>query len=313
MINIKKEKNFISAIFYTRNNAGDIRQNLTKFYSFFEERFETFEMIVVNDASTDETEQSVIEVFKPYNVQSLSLVNMSHYQGVEASVIAGMDYAIGDYVMEFDTIFIDYDFNVIMDAYRKCMEGFDIVTASPDTTNFSSRVFYKLFNSHSQINKKLVTERFRILSRRAINRINNLTVSITYRKAVYYSSGLQSSIFIYKSIDKNLSKAIRPAFGERMGLAIKSLLLFTDIIVKMAFYLALGMFTFSIIVAIYALWVKLVFKGIIEGWTTLMIFLAISFSGIFVLLAFLIKYVSLNFDLSNRSKNYIYSSFHKIV
>lgn len=309
----KKEKNFISAVIYARNNAASIKQYLQDFYSFFHDNFETYEIIVVNDASTDDTELQVTELFRSYQSQSLSLVNMSHYQGVEASIIAGVDYAIGDYVVELDTVFADYDLQVIMDAYRKCTEGFDIVTASPDVTNFSSRIFYKVFNAYSKINYKLGTERFRILSRRAINRINSITVSITYRKAVYYTSGLKSCMIKFRSVNPRLSKAIRPVLAERLTLAMKSLLLFTDIVVKMAFYLALSMFLFSIVVAVYALWAKLIYQQIVEGWTTLMLFLAISFSGIFVLIAFLIKYVSLNFDLNNKNKNYIYSSFQKIV
>jgi len=310
--NRKKEKNFISAVIYTRNNGVAIEKYLPRFYSFFCENFEVFELIIVNDHAQDDTIDRVVKLFGPYKSQAVSLINMSHYQGVEASIIAGVDYAIGDYVIEFDTLITDYDLSVIMQAYYKCTEGYDIVTASPDTSKLSSKLFYAIFNAYSKINYKLGTERFRILSRRAINRISSVSTSITYRKAIYYTSGLTSYLLKYKSVDKRLSRSIHSAFSERIGLALKSLLLFTDIIVKMAFYLALGMFMFSIVVGIYVLWAKLIYQRIVEGWTTLMLFLAISFSGIFVLIAFLIKYVSLNFDLNNKNKNYIYSSFRKI-
>lgn len=309
----RKEKNFISAVIYVHNNAAQINKYLPKFYSFFEDRFEAFELIIVDDCSTDGSAAQITSLFETYQSQAISLIHMSHYQGAEASIIAGVDYAIGDYVVEFDTLIMDYDMEVVMQSYQKCLEGYDIVTASPDVTKLSSRLFYAMFNAHSRINYKLGTERFRILSRRAINRISSLSVSIMYRKAVYYTSGLNSFLLKYTSIDKQLSKTIRSGFSERVGLAFKSLLLFTDIVVRMAFYLALGMFLFSVAIAIYALTVKLVYQGVVEGWTTLMLFLAVSFSGIFVLMAFLIKYVSLNFDLNNQNKNYIYSSFEKIT
>ena len=43
---------------------------------------------------------------------------------------AGRDIAIGDFVYEFDDIFVDYDEKVIMDVYYKLLTGNDIVAAS---------------------------------------------------------------------------------------------------------------------------------------------------------------------------------------
>ena len=43
---------------------------------------------------------------------------------------AGVDLAIGDFVFEFDTVCMDYKTELLMQVYRRSLEGFDIVSAS---------------------------------------------------------------------------------------------------------------------------------------------------------------------------------------
>ncbi len=52
---------------------------------------------------------------------------MGYSHGLEASMNAGIDLSIGDFVFEFDSCFMDFDPDVIMQVYRKSLQGFDIV------------------------------------------------------------------------------------------------------------------------------------------------------------------------------------------
>lgn len=61
--------------------------------------------------------------------------------------MAGTDLAIGDYVLEFDTVEMDYPSSLIMDIYMESLKGYDIVSASPARRQkFTSAFFYKIFN-----------------------------------------------------------------------------------------------------------------------------------------------------------------------
>ena len=111
---------------------------------------------------------------------------------------AGVDLAIGDFVFEFDNTVMDYDESMIMKIYQHALTGFDIVSASPDRkAKLSSRVFYSLFEQNATVSYKLSTETFRILSRRAINRIDSMNKTIPYRKAAYIASGMKLTMIIY--------------------------------------------------------------------------------------------------------------------
>ena len=105
---------------------------------------------------------------------------------------AGVDLSIGDFVLEFDSTVLDFAPEEIMKIYRKSLEGYDIVSASPEgRQRLTSRLFYMLFQRcSSSFYQHMGTESFRVLSRRVINRVSSMNQSVPYRKAVYASCGL---------------------------------------------------------------------------------------------------------------------------
>ena len=181
-----KEKNFISTVIYVHNNEKEIGEFLEKINELLSQNFEKYEIICVNDKSTDNSIQEIEKIAYKVNESSISIINMSYYQGIELSMNAGVDLSIGDFVYEFDNIYIDYELDVIMKIYQEALQGYDIVSAKSNSKkSISSRIFYKVFNQNSNHMYQIHTETFRILSRRAINRVKAMNKTIPYRKAVY--------------------------------------------------------------------------------------------------------------------------------
>ena len=102
-----KEKNFISAVVYTHNSGDTIDTFLSEIHGVLAENYEKFEIICVNDASEDNTVEMIKKAGRSISDCVLSIINMSYYQGVEISMNAGVDLAIGDFVFEFDTTLRD--------------------------------------------------------------------------------------------------------------------------------------------------------------------------------------------------------------
>lgn len=90
----------------------------------------------------------------------------------------------------------------------------------------TSKMFYKVFNKYANMENQLRTERFKIISRRGINRVDSMNVKIPYRKAVYANCGLKQTFIQYKVSPSSQGKS---TIKDRRELAIDSLLLFTDI------------------------------------------------------------------------------------
>lgn len=308
-----KEKNFISSVVYVRNAEKRIGEFLSSLYELLDDNFDNFEVICVDDSSTDDSVAEIRKACDRIEGSALSLVNMGFYHGLELSMNAGVDLAIGDFVFEFDTVDRDYDMSLIMDIYNHSLEGYDIVGAAPmHHIAGSSRLFYRLFNKHAAGPNKLRTERFRILSRRAINRVHSISKTIPYRKAIYARCGLKIDIIEYNNrINKNRLSG-REESGVRKAVAIDSLMLFTDVAFKLSMAMTFIMIGVTVGMAVYAL-VFFLIGNTIEGWTTTVLFLSFGFFGVFAILAIVIKYLSLLLDLIFKKEKYFIMSIDKIT
>lgn len=307
-----KESNFVSAVIYVYNKEHEIYEILNKIRSIFKNNFKKYEIICVNDASTDNSTQQIEEFAKTMKEGSLTVINMSYYQGIERAMNAGIDASIGDYVYEFDDINYDYDEEIVLKVYNKCLSGFDIVSASYEKNrNKASTLFYRMFNKYSDLQYDIRTENFRIVSRRAVNRVQSINKNITYRKAVYANCGFKISNIIYNS-RKTLNNTFNKTVHEtRKKLAIDSLLLFTDIMYRFSITMSIIMVLITIFVGIYTVTV-FISKNPVDGWTTTMLFLSVGFLGTFIMMTSIIKYLEILLNITFKDNRYIIESIDKL-
>lgn len=308
------EKNFISCVVYldSAESIDETRRFIEKISTILNGLVEHYELIFVDDECGTEYISQVKDMKKSMPDIPVTILHMSYYQGMEVSMNAGRDLAIGDYVIEFDECNSHFPDGIIEDMYLQCIDDADIVTCSDDSKKrWTSELFYVLFNRYSASPYKLHSENFRILSRRSINRIQALSRSIPYRKALYYESGLNVEALYYSSemaADYSQDKRVRKS---RRNLAIDSLVLFTDIGYKIALMISTIMAIIAGMFAVYALVIYL--RGIaIEGWTTTVLFLAFAFFGLFVLISIMIKYLSLILNMSFKKNRYLFQSVEKL-
>lgn len=308
---INKEKNFISAVVYIHNNENNIIDTLNNINNILHNNFEKYEIICVNDYSTDKSVEQIKKFSIDVKGAVLSILNMSYYQGLELSMGAGVDLAIGDFVFEFDSVNMDYSPETIMEVYFKSLKGNDIVSASPKKRmRKSSKLFYDIFNGYSNNPNKLKTETFRILSRRAINRVQSMNKIIPYRKAIYANCGLKVDTIYYNSIRNLKIKNVDET--TRKNVAVESLILFTDVAYKAALTMTFVMMLGIIAVGIYTVKVFISDQPV-AGWTTTMLFLSVAFLGVFAILAVVIKYLSILVDLTFKKQKYMIESIEKLT
>lgn len=305
-----KEKNFVSAVVYLGDEADSAAPFLSAVTGQLAARFEQYELVFVEDFSRDGTEANVkaflAEMESPPPV---TMIHMSIRQGRELAMNAGIDMAIGDFVYEFDTMQMHYPASLIDDAYDTCLKGNDIVSVSPKKNRgLGSALFYKLFNASSRSRYKLQTDVFRLLSRRAINRVHSISPTMPYRKAAYAASGLKIATLTYEG------EAGRLAEHMRLSRAADSLALYTGLGYKASLVVSIAMLLFTVGVLVYTLIINL--SGIVDpvpGWTTTMLVLGGGFFGVFLILAIVLKYLSLLVDMLFRKQKYLVESVEKIA
>ncbi len=308
-----KEKNFLSAVIYVHNAERNVEEFLSTMITCMERNFEHSEIICVNDSSDDGSLEKIKKVAANASNTSISVVNMSYFHGCEASMNAGIDMAIGDFVFEFDNMLLDFDENIVMGIYRHSLEGFDVVSASPDRKEkFTSRVFYNVFDKFTDSPYKMSTESFRILSRRAINRIRNINKTVPYRKAVYANCGLKTDNVRYEVKYEKRNSVDKREQHYRSGLAVDSLLLFTEIGYRFSVIMTVIMMLMSVFTVIYSIAIYMTSHPI-AGWTTTILFLSVAFFGLFGILTIIIKYLQLLVDLMFKRKHYSFESVEKLT
>jgi len=308
MADMSKESIFISSVVYFRENISKATEFLNVLAEIMEENFTNYEIILVDDCSSENITEVILEFSRELS-GSVTIVRMSYPQGIQASMNAGVDIAIGDFVYEFEQAVLDFDKSLIKETYIKELEGYDVVSAVP-TKGISSvsKAFYRIFNRGARTMYPLNSERFRLVSRRAINRIEMMSDSITYRKAFYMNSGLKCASIYYSPLNIRRNKSLPE---ERSKLAVDSLILFTTTAHRLSFAMTVTMMLFTVLSGGYTLAI-FIMQEPVPGWTTMMMLMSLAFFGVFAILTIIIKYLSVLIELTFNKSRYIVEKVYKV-
>lgn len=309
---MSKFNQFVSVVAYVHNNADKVGEFITTVMKECE-AFKQCEIVFVDDCSTDDSVQKIKDYYKKNPADYIvSIIRLGRYHGMEIAMNAGRDMAIGDFVYEFDDLFVDFDGAALLDAYNKCLEGNDIVTVSTDVPiRITSKLFYKVFNNAAKTDSEIGQESFRLLSRRGINRIISMGVEIPYRKVIYLNSGLSTANVQYKSNTGRRPTRISEK-SERVDLAIDSFIYFTKVIQRATLVIA-GLFgLLSVATIIYTLISRGLGYHVGMGWVSTMTFMTLGFTGLFFFMAIVIRYLAVLVDLVFKRQRYLVADVEKI-
>ena len=311
---VVKQKNFISCVVYMHNEEKEIISFLKKLKNTLDEHFEKYEIICVDDASEDGSVAALQKyVSESDKMKPVSLIRMSYYQGIEAAMNAGRDLAVGDFVYEFDYAFADYEPELIYQVYEKMLEGYDVVAAAPKKhIPFSSRLFYKVYNWGNKTENKLQQERFRLVSRRAINRVGQMNAYIPYRKVMYVNCGLKMETVFYDN--QQMEQRIRNVQEResRSNLAFDSFIIFTDVLEKISMALCAVFLLVMIIMAGNVVVSMFSDNKPVEGWMSTFGLMSFGFFGLFLLMTLILKYLSVILNLVFKKQRYVISGIDKL-
>ena len=309
MKKIEKEQAFLSIVVQVKNHQKFVKEFFIDIDNLLKDRFKSYEYIIVNNNSKDDT-MKIIENISEKIKGSINVVSLPWDHNIENSMKAGIDLAIGDFVFEFDRPIKDFENELMINMYLKCLEGYDVVAAVPDSKiKFSSKLFYRILNKVSYRNMELTTENFRIVSRRAINRTMSRKGTFKYRKALYHYSGFDTKIIRYKKTkdysvdDLNIT--------DKIEFVSNVLVYYSNIGTKICGLISLIFLLLSISGFFYAIFSYIFSDNLVFGWTTTMVFLSGSFAGLFIVLMFISKYLESILTEIKNNTSYTYKSVDK--
>ena len=98
----------------------------------------------------------------------------------------------------------------------------------------------------------------------------------------------------------------------RAGLAVDSLILFTEMGYGFSKAMTVVMMVISLFMIVYSIVIYAV-SSPVAGWTTTILFLSAAFFGLFGILTIIIKYLQLLIELIFKRKHYSFDSIEKLT
>lgn len=294
------------------NEESNIVSFLTSFKETLDHLLIRYEIIVVDDGSSDNTAKLIIETGQKI---PLKCIVFSRNFGKEHALTAGLKHASGD-----AAILIDSDFQhppqVIENFIQYWIKGYEMiygVRVNREDDNYIRRhltgIFYKLLSWISKIPIEPNAGDFRLLDRKVIDALNSLPESTRFMKGLYAWVGFKS-IGIPFEVTKRQGGKSSYNLGKLSNLAIIGLTSFSNW--PLRFSMLFGVST-SVIALTYAFWIlirTLLFGVDVPGWSTVVI--GILFLGGVQLIAIGIlgEYVSHIFTEVKRRPLYLASEIY---
>ncbi len=269
----------ISVVIPLLNEEQLVEQLLTEVRDALEKTGEEFEVICVDDGSTDSTLQKLLQ-FREKNPR-LKIISLSRNFGLQSALTAGIDFATGEYVVIMDGDFQDPP-DLVPVLYDKIKAtGADIVSAVRESRNekITKRVyiniFHRIFDRLTGGQQVAQTGNFCIINKKAHRAMLQFSERNRYLPGIRNFIGFKHEFILYDRPDRLQGEA-KMSRRQLFALAADAIYSFSKWPIKICLYLGmLGVLIFLVAI-VYTVLSKVLGLAPI-GWSSM--FLAISFFG----------------------------------
>jgi dolichol-phosphate mannosyltransferase len=241
-----------------------------------------YEIIFVNDGSTDKTEELIKkESEKNKNIKLISFVrNFGH----QMALTCGYQYAKGKVVISMDADLQDPP-EVIDQMIDKWQKGAKIVYGKRNQREgedwfkkITALFFYRLINFLSDVPIPTDVGDFRLLDREVVDFLNQLPERQRFLRGLVAWPGFKSD-FVYFKRNKRFAGKTHYPFSKMLNFALEGIISFSVKPLRLASYLGFITAVIGFFGIIYALYRRMFLphQYWVTGWTAL--FVAIMFIG----------------------------------
>lgn len=271
--------------------------------------YRNLEIILVNDGSRDKSNEVCIDIFNKHK-SAVKYINLAKNFGEHNAVLAGLNYAQGDYAVIIDDDFQNPPQEIEKLVDKAMDENYDVVYSYYDKKqhslfrNFGSKFNDAVASYLLDKPKGLYLSSFKCISRFLIKEI------IKYKGPYPYIDGL--ILRATENIGKVLVRHEKRQEGKSGYTLRKLIRLWLNMFVNFSIYplrvsIILG-FIFSLlggIAAVYSTIDKIIHPDIPHGFTSIIVAILV-FSGIqLIMLGLIGEYIGKQFMASNQTPQYV--------
>ena len=264
-----KKISFVVPVFNEEENIREFYRRLTQVMAPLSY---DYEILFIDDGSKDRTASLIRELAeKDPHVQGYVFArNFGH----QLALTCGLDQSTGDAVISMDGD-LQHPPEMVPDLLKKWEEGYEIVQtvrkSTEDATWFksiTSRLYYKLINSMSEVRITPGGSDFRLMDRQAVDALNR------FRERARFIRGMVNNLgFRYTTLEfvapPRFAGHSKFSLRKMLRFALDGITAFSRVPLRLALYVGCIAGLGSILLIGHVIYVKYIVQDAVPGWTTL--------------------------------------------
>lgn len=222
------------------NESGNIPELYRRLKDVMESTGETWEMILIDDGSTDKSAELIRQYAE--NDERVKPVLFARNFGHQIAVTAGLDYSKGQAIVIIDSDLQDPP-EVILDLIAKWQEGYEVVYAIRAEREgeswfklFTASLFYRLITSITDVKIPLDAGDFRLFDRDVVDVLNQMRERHRFLRGMSSWVGFRQTGVPYRRAARQVGETKYP-FRKMFRLAINAVTSFSYFPLQLATYI----------------------------------------------------------------------------
>lgn len=288
----------LSVVIPLFNEENSIRFIYKQLVAVLESLTDQYEVIFVDDGSKDDTFSIICSLNKEN--PKIRGISFSRNFGHQIALFAGLKHSNGEAVITMDGDG-QHPPKLIKDLFEKYLDGYDIVnTRRKDEASISwfkkktSKLYYLLINSISEVRIEPGSADFRLMNRRAVNAFIGIPESDRFTRGLVVWMGFLQTVIDYQALSRH-SGSSKFSLSKMVRLGLNGITSFSSRPLRLSFYIGIFISFLGFSYAIFAL-VKFFLGQTVPGWTSILVSILIIGGAILISLGIIGEYIARIFN-----------------
>ena len=302
------DKQRISLIVPVFNEEEVLNEFKTRIDGLMNDSSFEWEVIFVNDGSVDKS----LKILKNFHQQDprIKIISFSRNFGHQIAITAGINEAMGDAVVVMDADLQDPP-EIIRDFIKKWQEGYEVVygvrKARLGETWFKKQTaawYYMLIHWLSGVDIPENVGDFRLIDRKIVEVLKDSPEQHRFIRGLVAWAGFNQIGIEFERPARFAGKTKYP-YKKLIRMALDSVVSFSILPLRLATLTGIIAALCSFIVLIWTLVERFIYRGVIQGWASLMTVVLFLGSAQLITIGILGEYIGRNFQESKKRPLYI--------
>lgn len=270
---------------------------------------ESWEVIFVNDGSSDRSLTLLKELAATES--RYKILSFARNFGHQMAITAGLDRAEGDAVVVMDADLQDPP-EVVKEMVARWRDGFDVVFAIRSKRHgeswfkrLTAAVFYRFLRVMlGGVSIPADAGDFRLMSRPVVLTLRALREQHRFVRGMVAWVGFKQTAVVYERPARFAGETKFP-LSKMLRFAIDGITSFSTVPLRMAIWLGVIAGVAALAGGLWAVYVKLLVRGVVPGWTTIMILVGMGSSAQLLMTGILGEYIGRIYEEVKRRPLYV--------